>query len=227
MIPATALGGVLIEGWTGPGTLPDGEPVVVLPGEYWGGRTLCGDGVLRHYTAQSLHLDPTRPEVAHRIADVLRSLGHEVGHLLPVALGGRVGDTVEVGPSCGADAPGGPCDYEPGHAQPHKTGNTRMLRPVPAAHVSARLLAASVEGVDQGRGVVRGVLGERVPIPYAPTVRGRLLVTAPRLRPDDVSWWSDGGNWYAVDDDDDLLRLGGALLDPAAPDGVVVPGDAP
>lgn len=183
----------------------------------------------------AVRFDPTRPEVQHRIADVLRSLGHEVGHLLPVALGGRVGDAVEVGPSCGADAPGGPCDYEPGHAQPHKAGNTRMLRPVPAARVSARLLAASVEGVEQGRGVVRGVLG--LPVEFVVGERGlRCSIGADPFPPYDPGrgaylptrgpWSFYANRWYFTGSDEEALALGWALLDPAAPDGVRVPGDA-
>ena len=73
-----------------------------------------------------LRLDPRRPEVAHRIADVLRARGHEVGHLLPCALGGKVTDAI----------------VEERMAQDEGGGTLRGR--VPAADVSALTLAASV-----------------------------------------------------------------------------------
>lgn len=234
LIPADAIPG-LLDGWTGPGSLPDGEPVVGLPGEHWGGRTLCGDGVLRHYTERSIRLDPARPEVAHRIADVLRSLGHEVRALLPRALGGEVYDLDEVLDegrlSCGC--PNG-CDERA--AFTHWDGAERcpkcmypvtgyfVVRPeTPASEVSAALLAASVAGVVAGRGVVRGVL-EWVLVPVRDTdpawqrwelrYAGRdtfvaVAVVGPGIdeRADVWAPWSH--EW--------------ALLSPDAPSGVVVP----
>ena len=144
-IPATALDGAFIDGWSGPA---DGRRA----GRWLGGILVgqASDGRLLWTPARGMvvpdevHLDPRRPEVAHRIADVLRARGHEVGHLLPVALGGRQGDVIAdvlcpharhvrtaAGAGC-ADGCGRYADEEPG----------TIRRTVPAADVSALTLAA-------------------------------------------------------------------------------------
>lgn len=242
-IPATALGGDLITGWSGPaekicvsgwlqvaviGTPPRDVPgstvdyaIVNAADDYPSGRT----------SYRRIRLDPRREEVAHHIADVLRRKGHEVGHLLPVALGGRQGDVIALAePTC--THPG--CDEAAGHGGVHQMGNTRQIVTIPAADVSAVLLAASVAGVEAGRGVVRGVLGEWHTLGHA---WGRsnefvLVYNEPR------GWqrgWRIGYVGQIIEQgpetgpegraaaDAALLRLGYAYLSPAAPFGVVVP----
>lgn len=258
-IPHASLKGDIITGWSGPCevlaharfpvALPDAAHLAMLQGrsawvscflsldacagEALPRRNVCldrGQNFSFDPSRCRMRLDPTRPEVAHRIADVLRAKGHEVGHLLPVALGGRQGDVIaeeqdRADDPCSAHAVGAgelcslsrPCPVARG--TPQRT----IRRTIPAADVSAVLLAASVAGVEAEGGVVRGVLGERAPISYMPEVAGRKLTISHGLRSSDVAWWSDCGDWYAVDDDAALLRLGYAYLDPAAPFGVVVP----
>jgi len=114
-IPHTSLDGTLITGWSGPCevlaharfpvALPDAAHLAMLQGksawvscflsldacagEALPRRNVCldrGQNFSFDPSRCRMRLDPRRPEVAHRIADVLRAKGHEVGHLLPVAL---------------------------------------------------------------------------------------------------------------------------------------------
>lgn len=271
MIPATALGGVLFPrpvrygGWIG-WCEWEWAP------ERWAARAYAPDLP----THGRVRFDAADPLVAHRIADVLRSLGHEVGHLLPVALGGRVGDSVvrEVCYVCGALATcvgayegsryeqfgcdehcGHGC--EDGHCDPI-SGVAEQI--VPPARVSARVLAASVEGVEQGRGVVKGVLGEwthseRATVKPAKWPSGDYasrycLSSDMRLECGSLivgrhtyksGWWlrenglgrrgpilaegPETGTEGMAAADAAALRLGWALLDPSARDGVRVPGE--
>ena len=276
-IPATALDDTLIAGWSGPCevlaharfpvALPDAAHLAMLQGksawvscflsldacagESLPRRNVCldrGQNFSFDPSRCRMRLDPRREEVATRIATVLRAKGHEVGHLLPVSLGGRQCDAqanapipascsfhgnarhVEPLPACLRCGGSGRVPFESDDFPPGTnaccctcSGCRSEKVTIPAADVSALTLAASVAGVEAEGGVVRGVLGERAPISYMPEVAGRTLTISHGLRSSDVAWWSDCGDWYAVDDDAALLRLGYAYLDPAAPFGVVVP----
>lgn len=233
-IPATALGGDLVRDWTGPIEVRVSE---IAGLSEWVESCYClsTQAFLRIERPEKTRLDPRRPEVAHRVADVLRAKGHEVGPLLPVALGGRVagaiadrpcpcgGQGVEVGPDARGCADCG------------LRGTVRTL--VPAADVSALLLCASVAGVEAGAGVVRvkPAWEERDPA----YLLGFRTYTAHWQRALDVevvcvdgAWkWRCHDDWHDCETgpegrkcaDAALLRLGFAYLDPSAPFGVVAP----
>lgn len=219
-IPATALGGDLVRDWTGPA---EGRGII-RPGHghsetVWG--WVPGVWNAAHPPSGGHRLDPRRSEVAHRVADVLRARGHEVGHLLPVALGGKVTDAATEE-----------------RMQQDEGGGTLRGRVPAAADVSALTLAASVAGLEAGRGVVRGVLGEwrtsyGFPLYYerdgecgnafatphgwgVSTIYGAANTEHGTMGPE------TGAEGRAAADAA-LLRLGYAYLDPAAPFGVVVP----
>lgn len=261
-IPATALGGDLVRDWTGPA---EGRGII-RPGHghsetVWG--WVPGVWNAAHPPSGGHRLDPRRSEVAHRVADVLRARGHEVGHLLPVALGGRQGDTqanapipascsfdgnarhVEPLPDCLRCGGSGRVTFESDDFPPGTnaccctcSGCRSEKVTIPAADVSAVLLAASVAGVEAGRGVVRGVLGEwrtsaGFPLYFERDgASGNAFVTPNGWGVSTVDGAADrergtmgpkGGPEGRAAADAALLRLGYAYLDPAAPFGVVVP----
>lgn len=182
-----------------------------------------------------LAIDAADPGNQHTIADVLRARGHEAGHLLPVALDGKVGDAWTHEP-CTTYSP---TDEAMGHPRGCAmcTGVGTIRRPVPAADVSALTLAASVAGVEAGLGVVRVVLPEYRRFgagyhqrPNGPV--GAIVWDAPSHR--EWGWrvvksrevlasGPETGPEGRAAADAALLRLGYACLDPAAPFGVVVP----
>jgi hypothetical protein len=162
----------------------------------------------------AVRFDPRDQGVALRIATVLRARGFEVGPLLPVALGGRVTDSV----------------VEAGCTSVDATGTIR--RTIPAADVSAVLLAASVSGAEAGAGVVRGVLGEWTPeFVGAITRRCHGVLVTVGLAGWFIQSGTDGTLIFGFETgpegrkcaDAALLRLGFAYLDSAAPFGVVAP----
>jgi len=246
-IPATALGGDLVRDWSGPCEvlaharfpvpLPDAAHLAMLRGESaWvacflsldacGGcalpeRNVCldrGQNFSFDPARCRMRLDLRRPEVAHRVADVLRACGHEVGPFLPVALGGRVGDATA-------------------YVEDSESGMGVAPRTIPAADVSAVLLAASAAGVKAGVGVVRGIAPAWAE-PY-PLESGWWERSAPGARllagVNNSGWWVPAGDpseWPSGPEtgpegraaaDAALLRLGFAYLDSAAPFGVVAP----
>ena len=220
-IPATALGGDLVRDWTGPAEqrneMDDDErtefwsEIVLMPRIQRSRPSVVADG-LRYATngwggdiaPDFVRLDPRREEVATRIATVLRARGHEVGHLLPVALGGRQGDAIAVCDWCGGCREVPPSSpVSDGQTYETCSGCDRDGRVViRAADVSAVLLAASVAGVEAERGVVRGVLFQG-----------------------DYNIWrdDDGTVEFPPGEQPTALAAGYAYLSPAAPFGVVVP----
>ena len=226
-IPADAIPG-LLDAWEGPCemdilgvwvsatllglTNPDGSLEATVSRR--AGRWTVGTGLTR--PPSHIRLDPARPEVAHLLEDRLRSLGHEVRALLPRALGGEQGETVEetACAACGGDGyyKGPRLGDEP---CPMCSGTGKLRRTVLASEVSAALLAASVAGVVAGRGVVRGLRGEwqnEGRLWWRPILVGRGHESALVL---------DAEGRSASDTVD--LAEGWARLDTSAPSGVVVP----
>lgn len=163
-VPATALGGDLF-----PRPVRHGGWIGWCEWEW-----LPGSWVIRAFNPgcpNAVRFDPRDPGVAHRVADVLRAKGCEVGHLLPRALGGQQGDAETVVTCTGCERgaqtvpvaaldSGRGCGPAICVACPHCDGIGTIRRTIPAADVSALLLAASVAGVEVGGGVVQGVVGE-------------------------------------------------------------------
>ena len=116
------------------------------------------------FLPSQIRMDPRLPEVQHRIVDVLRTKGYNVAPFLPSALGGQVIDAPVDCERCGGigeigiEVGGVPDRMEPCPS----CDNGYRNDPADATEVSARLLAASIAGVDAGKGVVRGFLGEWV-----------------------------------------------------------------
>lgn len=236
-IPGTALGGEIVRGWIGPceqWRYIDGGTGVVRPNGQWGPAIV---GATYWRDLSEIRLDPRRPEVAHRIADVLRARGHEVGALLPVALGGKGGKAFT---RCGSCAGTGVLPaLSGGDEVPCLCGDG--TNDVPAELVSAVLLAACVAGVECGRGVVRGVLGEWMH-EHGGWVRknhhGAVVCRVADSGTFTLGRMCEPMGWYAYDTmtkgpetgpegrtaaDAALLRLGFAYLDSSAPFGVRVP----
>lgn len=181
-IPATALGGVFVQGWTGPAEqrneCDDEEKttfwseIVLMPRIQRSRPSVVADGLrfaMNEWSGDiapdQVRLDPRREEVAHRIVDVLRRLGHEAGYLLPVALGGQQKDVVCERVCCGTGyvSPEGlplQLDSNGGARCTLCGGHGKITRTVSATEVAALTLAASGAGVSAGKGVVRWVLSE-------------------------------------------------------------------
>lgn len=177
-VPATAIGGALLLStrddidaplaWSG--------PCEVQISESWYGATLCyrntndlglrltlrrdGSRVLvQSHEWDRLRLDARRPEVAHRIVDVVRAGERWAKHdrMMGVEVSAEAAerDIAENAPPSQWKRP--PYDLS-AFLPPALGGQARD------ADESAALLVASIEGIERGCGPVRGVLGERDPV---------------------------------------------------------------
>lgn len=164
-IPATA---DLLAGWTGPviygDIFPANTPVRWVVSAYGAGGMANGTDL------KGIRLDPRRPEVAHRIADVARAgvgcetcggLGYTGDRYMVADASTGEGIEVDERAECGRCEGAGGRKAEIGHWRPVSLGGkVTPIGDLSAAGVSGRLLARSWAGILAGVGPVQGLLGE-------------------------------------------------------------------
>lgn len=178
LISATLLQGTLLTRGLGVRLLPPharldswpapDEVLTVYRASSDGVWLIDGDGDRWDAAPDLVQLDLEDPMTAHHTVDVLRARGHEVQPFLPAMLGGKcLVDVFELyTPNdvvrCRAEPPicedgRVRCYGVDGHKGDHLTAPTR--RTVRASALAARLLGASVAGVDTGGDAVQGLRG--------------------------------------------------------------------
>lgn len=174
-----------------------------------GAKIVTPDDVVSGCLPSNLLLDLTREEPAQRVVRVARAQGHDLSALLPPALNGKAPEAVEETACANCWAGGGTVNPVDCACFPN---DGKLRRPVPAATVAALCLARSVERIAVGLPPVTEIWRIEAVLDI-----GGTCYRVVRVLPTDTAS-------TVVSDLDAFVRISGvALLDPAAPHGLVLP----